>query len=64
MNIEKELFNTQCRLNLAVNALTDMMAAINTTQPPHVSEHLAKTVETWEAAEDQFPMSADNGSGD
>ena len=61
MDIEQELLNTQKRVNILTNAITDMFKVVSCNNPDYIREQLGQIVEQWEKQEDLHPMGADNG---
>ena len=62
--MNKELENTQKRLNIVSNVLVEVLIVLKETLPDHVNAQLANLLDAWDSLDDQYPMKQDGTQED
>jgi len=57
--VDKELENTQKRLNILSNVLFEVLLAVKEVLPDHVNLKLAKIIGEWDIRDEEIPMAQD-----
>ena len=58
--MDKELKNTQVRLNILSNVLVEVLIIFKDHLPNHINDQIGELLTTWDKLDDLYPMAQDD----